>query len=406
MDEKDLKSLQDGTAANATAIAELKAQNEEVLKALKAPALPLPAGTTITGGDERAAERPFKSLADNLHAARNWAVNHELPTAYKQYEAGVIKAIKATGLNEGVASEGGVLVQTDFVNDLLTPMHEAGPFSSRVRNIPVSSGANGLVINAVNETSRATGSRWGGIQGYRLAEGGTKLPSKPDFRRMELRLKKYAVVCYATDELLQDAAALQSVISQAASEELNFMANDDILNGLGVAGPLGVLNSAALVTVAAEAGQAADTVINANLGKMWQRLHPRHRANAAWYINSEVEPQLDNLYIPAGASALEPRFVNYSPAGTMTIKGRPVIVNEFSAALGDVGDILLADMGDYITADKGGVQAAQSMHVAFLTDETVFRFVYRIDGQPQMNSAITPYKGTLTQSAYVALAAR
>jgi hypothetical protein len=35
-----------------------------------------------------------------------------------------------------------------------------------------------------------------------------------------------------------------------------------------------------------------------------------------------------------------------------------------------------------VLADKGGVQAATSMHVAFLTDEMVFRITYRVDGEP------------------------
>ena len=43
----------------------------------------------------------------------------------------------------------------------------------------------------------------------------------------------------------------------------------------------------------------------------------------------------------------------------------------------------------------------------FLTDETVFRFVYRCDGQPAIASALTPYKGTgNTLSPFVALATR
>ena len=37
----------------------------------------------------------------------------------------------------------------------------------------MSADANGVVLNAVDETSRATGSRWGGVQGYRIAEAGT-----------------------------------------------------------------------------------------------------------------------------------------------------------------------------------------------------------------------------------------
>jgi HK97 family phage major capsid protein len=88
------------------------------------------------------------------------------------------------------------------------------------------------------------------------------------------------------------------------------------------------------------------------------------------------------------------------------MKGRPVITIEQCAALGDAGDIILADFGEYMLADKGGVQMASSMHVMFTTDEMVFRFIYRVDGQPIWNSALTPFKGAGTLSPFVTLAAR
>ena len=361
----------------------------------------------ISGGDVRAAAKPFRSLGENMLEAVRFAQHKEKSIAYRQYEANVQKMLAATGLNETVGSEGGVLVQTDYVAGVLRPLHDVGPFTSRARNIPVSTDANGIVLFGVDETSRANGSRWGGVRGYRVAETGTLTKSQPAFRKIRLELKKYGVLGYSTDELLRDASAMESVFAQAAGEELSFMANDDLLNGDGNAGPLGVLNAGALVSQAKESGQAAATVVNANLVKMWQRMHPSYRANAVWYINSEVEPQLDQLSIPVGAAALEPRYVAYRPDGVMTIKGKPVVVTEFNAALGTVGDIVLANFADdYITIDKGGVQYATSLHLEFLTDQMAFRWIYRFDGQPVHASAITPYKGSNTQSAFVALATR
>jgi len=49
-----------------------------------------------------------------------------------------------------------------------------------------------------------------------------------------------------------------------------------------------------------------------------------------------------------------------------------------------------------------------SIHVKFDYDESVFRFVLRVDGQPVRASALTPYKGGsgATLSHFVTLAAR
>jgi len=87
--------------------------------------------------------------------------------------------------------------------------------------------------------------------------------------------------------------------------------------------------------------------------------------------------------------------------------GRPIIPIEQCAALGTVGDIILADMSQYVRCVKGGIQSASSIHVQFTTDETTFRWVYRTDGQPIWNSPLTPYKDTTkTQSPFIVLAVR
>ena len=63
---------------------------------------------------------------------------------------------------------------------------------------------------------------------------------------------------------------------------------------------------------------------------------------------------------------------------------------------------------DLLLADKGGIQSDTSIHVQFLYDEQVFRFIMRVDGQPVRASALTPYKGgaSYTQSHFIGLATR
>ena len=41
-----------------------------------------------------------------------------------------------------------------------------------------------------------------------------------------------------------------------------------------------------------------------------------------------------------------------------------------------------------------------------MTDESVFRLVYRCDGQPLWSAALTPFKGSNTLSPFVTLAER
>ena len=340
--------------------------------------------------------RKFRSLGEQMMAV------YRASTPAGRIDARLTTR-SASGLNETNPSDGGFLVQKDFVNDLLKRTYETGILASRVKKIPLTTNANGIKINAIDETSRANGSRWGGIQTYWESEAEQLTGSKPKFRTMDLSLKKLTGLCYVTDELLQDAAALENVIREGFAEEFGFKIDDAILSGTGAGQPLGILNSGSLVKVEKESNQTEKITVE-NLVKMWSRLWSRSRANSVWYINPEIEPLLYTLkvgdrpvYIPAGGLSDTP----YA-----TLFGRPVMPLEQCSAVGDVGDIILADFGQYLLIDKGGINATSSIHVRFLYDENVFRFIYRVDGQPIWNKALQPYKGSATVSPFVALAKR
>lgn len=359
--------------------------------------------------EDRNAERPeVKPNPEKDNEKRFNSFGEQLLAAYRAAAPGGriderLTTRAASGLNETTPSDGGFLVQQDFVTELLKRTYETGILASKVKKIPISTNANGLKINAIDEDSRANGSRWGGVQTYWEGEAEELTASKPKFRQMELSLKKLTGLCYATDELLQDAAALEAVIRQAFAEEFGFKIDDAILTGSGEGEPLGILNGGSIVTVAKEKDQT-DIVTVENLIKMWNRLWSRSRANAVWYINQELEPYLYTLkigdkpvYIPAGG-------LSEKPYGTLF--GRPVVPLEQCSAAGEVGDIILADVGQYLLIDKGGVKAASSIHVRFLYDENVFRFIYRVDGKPIWNKPLAPYKGSSTVSPFVTLAKR
>lgn len=320
-----------------------------------------------------------------------------------------------SGASETVPSDGGFMVQTDFSSEIMSRAYEYGQILSRVRRIPIGANSNGIKLLAIDETSRATGSRYGGVQVYRASEGDALTAKKPKMRLMELSLKKMTALAYATDELLQDASALESVFSQAFQEEITFTLEDEIMSGSGAGQMLGIMSSPALVTVAAEGSQVSTTFVAENAMKMWARLWARSQQNAVWFINQDVLPQLWQMNVKiknvAGSENVGgmPVYINAGsiagqPYGTLF--GRPVIPVEYCQTLGTKGDVVLADLSQYVMIEKGGVQAAQSMHVRFLNDEQTFRWTLRNDGQPTWNAALTPYKGSNTLSPFVCVAAR
>lgn len=314
----------------------------------------------------------------------------------------------ASGLSESVPSDGGFLVESTLSQEIITNAFEYGEIAKICRYQPIGANANGIKINGVDETSRATGSRFGGVRSYWLDEASEKQSSKPKFRQISLELKKNVVLVYATDELLQDATALEAFIRLVAPQEIAFSVQDTIINGTGAGMPLGILNSGCLVTVDKEEGQSPNTIIAENILAMYKRTLGESK-NYRWYYNKSCLDQLYALSLSVGTGGV-PLFLS---GGTIPnqpenrLLGLPLIECEQCSALSSLGDIILADFSNgYILADKGGVQADVSIHVRFVWDESVFRFVYRVDGQPVLASAVTPFKGTDTLSHFIALEAR
>jgi HK97 family phage major capsid protein len=313
-----------------------------------------------------------------------------------------------TGMSEQVPADGGFLVGTDRSATLMERVYNIGELLRRVQIVPISGNSNGLTVPGIDETSRATGSRQGGVRFYWASEADEKTASKPKFRQIDLKLKKAIGLVYATDELLQDAGALEAWIMSRLPDELRFGVEDSIINGTGAGMPLGVLNSPALISVTKEVGQAADTIVAENVIKMWARRFGAAGRNYVWLHNQDTEPQLDMMSLGVGTGG---QLVYMPPGGLSgsgygSIKGRPVVPTEYNPTLGDVGDLLLFDPSEYLMIEKGGVQSASSIHVHFVYDESVFRFVWRVDGQPLWHDDLTPFKGTDTQSPYVAIAER
>jgi HK97 family phage major capsid protein len=312
------------------------------------------------------------------------------------------------GSNETVAEDGGFLVEKDIADGLLRRTFDVSMIGSRVRRIPISAKSNGLKINALKDDSRATGARWGGMQTYWIGEGDSLTPSRPKFRQMNLQLKKLAGLLYATSEMLQDSVALAGVISEAFPQEFAFMVDDAIFEGAGASTPLGFMKAGCKVAVAKEIGQAAKTILFENVTKMFARAPARSIPNMEWWVNQDTMPELMGLHKVIGTGGvpvfLPPGGLSDSPYGTLL--GRPVKPIEYSETLGTEGDIVLADPTNYVMIDKGDIQYATSIHVAFLTDEQAFRFIYRVDGQPVDDKPITPFKGTDKQSTFVTLATR
>jgi HK97 family phage major capsid protein len=367
---------------------------------------------SVGGADrEAAADRLERSHKRTLHL-----IEKRQGQVSKDFEARGARQIaeaRAAGtgmVQDGQPSDGGFLLQGETSIDLITHGFNNSEVLPRCAKRTLSPGTDSIKIVGINETSRADGSRGGGIRVYSDAELSQITSSKTEFDWVKIEPEKLTGLFYASDKVLRNVTFLGQEMKGLFGEEFSFKTQDHVINGLGAGMALGILNADCLISVSAESGQEGDTILAENVLKMYARFWPSGASNSlVWLANRNTFFQLYTMTYDIGTGGEMARLYvpPQTPGGTGSMLGYPVIFIEQAAGLGDAGDLMLCDMSQYICADYGTVEEASSIHLKFDYTQTTFRFVYYFDGQPRWRSALTPYKGSSdTVGPFVAIAAR
>lgn len=308
--------------------------------------------------------------------------------------------------SSNVPSEGGFLIPETLRSELLTISLELSIVRSRARVIPMESLR--VPFPAIDSTSNVS-SVYGGVVGYWTEEGAALQASQAAFSRVVLDAKKLTAYTEVPNELISDSLiSFQAFLDQIFPEALGFYEDDAFLNGSGVGEPLGALaagNNASIV-VAKESGQPADSIVWENIVRMYARMLPGSLARAVWIVPPNAFPELATMALSVGTGGSAIWLNNGVEGPPMTILGRPVIVSEKVPPLGDEGDISFVDFGFYLIGDRQAMSATSSEHYKFGNDMTAYRIIERVDGQPWLQSPITPRNNGDTLSPFVRLAAR
>jgi HK97 family phage major capsid protein len=242
----------------------------------------------------------------------------------------------------------------------------------------------------------------GGVQAKWRAEAEQMQPSRLGLVPRETKLNELYVYVLASEEVLEDAPRLQYLLTTESGAAIRWKTSDAYMWADGLEKPLGWMSSNALVTVAKEAAQPADTILRQNVGKMYSRqINP---GNAVWLANSDIMPTIMDLKSDLGQPVW---FPNYQDAPGGTLLGRPVHFTEHAATVGDLGDLQFIDPRGYEAYRKqNGVTFAESIHLYFDYNIRAFRWIVRTGGQPMLSKPRDPARGNATKSHFVALAAR
>lgn len=344
-------------------------------------------------------DREFKNSADYFKTI--W--HNANRTADMQAKLGRIR----NAFSSTVPSEGGFLIPEVLRAELLRVALENSVVRQRARVIPMETLR--VPFPAIDATSNVS-SVFGGVVGFWTEEGAALTESQAAFSRIVLDAKKLTAYTEVPNELISDSAiSFQAFLDEIFPEALSFYEDIAFLKGTGVGEPLGALASGngAIVEVAKESGQAADTIVWENIVKMYARMLPGSLDRAVWIVSPDVFPELATMALSVGTGGSAIWLNNGVGGPPMTILGRPVIVSEKTpGVLGDLGDISFVDFGFYLIGDRQVMSALSSPHFKFQNDQTAYRIIQRVDGRPWLQSSITPQNGSAALSPFVQLAER
>lgn len=355
---------------------------------------------SITGGEDRSAQDPrggFRTIAEFVRAVfgassrGNGAIDKRL----------VLEAAAPTTYgNESTGADGGYLVPPEFARNIFQHSLDEGSFLPLTNQLPIS--GNSITFPKDETTPWGTN----GIRMRWSSEAVAAGQDKPVLGEDTLKLRKLIGLVPLTDELVADAQASAAYVNLKFGQSLAWKTNDAIINGIGGQIPLGIRNAGSIITVAAEGGQTADTVVTPNVAKMLSRLLPASLASSRtrWLLNNDVIPQITTLTI-GNQPVWTPPNAGLKEAPLGYLLGRPIVPTQVCQTIGDLGDIMLIDFNQYVTISKGP-EYAESMHLFFDADAMAFRVVFRMDGRPWLTSAVSPANGASTLSPFVQLAAR
>ena len=315
-----------------------------------------------------------------------WAQAVRIASTDESFQRRLHEAATTYG-SESVGADGGFVMPTAFSDALLARVSEESlmQYCSIVRpeantcKLPID-------VDPLHNPS--------GIDVQWTTEGASLTEVKPALKCIGIDLPRLRGLAPVSDELLEDAPGLDVYLRERLARCLVYAINYGIVQGLGVGQPLGILNSPALISAAAEGGQTADTIVAENLRKMKARLPGQSHTSpgTVWIVHPDCWQDLTE-------------DTNQGFWNDGRLFNHPVVCTEACNEIGDVGDIVLADLHEYALLRREP-QQVWSIHMYFDNGVSAFRYTIRIDGQPMWTAAVTSRDGSTTRSPYVALAER
>ena len=303
----------------------------------------------------------------------------------------------------GTGATGGFALPTQFDATMRQVLPQMSIVRPRATVIPAGSPPDAaLSFPALDQTS--VQNIYGGVIVTHTGEGVTMTETTAKIREVTLEPKEMSAYIVCTNKLLNNWDAASPFITTQLQRAMSGSEDYDFLRGDGINKAVGVINCAASIAVSRA---TASTIIYTEVVRMFAQL--KMGGNPVWVASQTIIPQLAAM-TDAGGHAVWIGGGNLNMGASVampsTLFGIPIVFAERLPALGTKGDLCLLDLSYYLIKDGSGPVAASSDQILFLSNKTVFKVVWNVDGKPWLTEPI-PLEGatTSTVSPFVTLAA-
>jgi len=362
----------------------LEAMLERVDASTKAAMATISRGGALTpGGAVKTVEG--KTLTDFIYAV------------YKNDVATLTSMGSIKTLSEETGPAGAYLVPETFIPELIKVDPEQEIVYPRADRQPV----NGPIRLPGLSTAGQTAGRsnfMGGMYAAWTESGHVKPPQEVEFTQISLNPWELSGYVPVHDQLLsRSSIALPGLLSGLFSSALRFYRDEAFLDGTGAGQPQGIITAPGTFV---ETRLGAGLISYLDLVNMKGHLLPTSWMKAHWIFSISCYPQLITMQDPAGHYIWQDNARGGQPT---TILDLPFVFTEKTPTLGTQGDVVLADEDYYYVAEEGGISIASSEHFLFTSNQTVFKFFLKVDGQEKLAAPIYLKDGVTQVSPFVVL---
>ena len=308
---------------------------------------------------------------------------------------------RKAALNGQSGSQGGYLIPEEFLPRLMQVAAERAVARPRATVLPMGSRSLQVPALDVQATMQAGDTpAFGGLVARWSEEGAPLTQTEPQFRQVELVARELSGYAKVSNAMVEDAGrGLEALLVTLFGGAIAWHEDMAFLRGDGVGKPLGAVGPATGAAVGVSRKTASRFVLD-DAAKMLARMLPGWSpARTCWLLHPSVWSE---LLLMADATSLV--FVPDARSSVPTsFFGLPVLTTEKLPALGTARDVCLINWEHYLIGDRQQVEIAHSEHIAFTTNQSAWRFVARVDGQPWLRGPVPLADGVSTLSPFVYL---